>query len=122
MGEAKRRKAAGNYPPTPATIIVPDDLKTDIATSVRSIEFTVPGAVGGQCLQRTCVGYVLLRELGWRCEIALGGMVYRVGPDPSRQTFSGCRKARWKRCQNKGRPKLAGRGTAASAAPGIGRT
>jgi hypothetical protein len=82
MGEAKRRKLAGNYPlsnraasghgharerlsPSASSVAslphIPDDLRADIAQSVRGIEFR--GFGGGTCFFRATIGtgIVLLR-------------------------------------------------------------
>jgi hypothetical protein len=67
---------------------IPDDLKADIAQSVRNIEFS--GADGGTCFFRAALGMDFLRRLGIPCGIALGGMVYRAGPDPRRDVVSYC--------------------------------
>jgi hypothetical protein len=67
---------------------IPDDLKADIAQSVRNIEFS--GADGGTCFFRAALGMDFLRRLGIPCGIALGGMVYRAGPDPQRDVVSYC--------------------------------
>ena len=50
--------------------------------------FAVPG---GQCFFRAATGARLLQRLGLPADIALGGMIYRAGPDPHRDVvaFSG---------------------------------
>jgi hypothetical protein len=96
MGEAKRRKLAGEYRSTGHHTIphytVPDDLKADIATAVRAIPLISPvsSAEGGHCFIRTLLGHVLMTKLGLDCQIALGGLIYRVGPDPARDVVAFC--------------------------------
>ena len=97
MGEAKRRKLAGTYPqPTATSISLPGDLQRDIAQSVRSVELrlldegTMQRIVGGLCAPRAIVGARLLQLLKLPAKIMLGGMIYRVGPDPVRDTVPFC--------------------------------
>jgi hypothetical protein len=88
MGEAKRRKQLGTYR---TETVIPNDLKTDIAGAVQSIDFILPIS-GGTCLFRAMIGKRLLERLGFPAKIALGGMVYRVGPDPYRDVVAFCGK------------------------------
>jgi hypothetical protein len=56
----------------------PPDIKRDIATVVRSIEWV--GAPGGTCFFRALTGLIALKMLEIPADIALGGMIYRAGP------------------------------------------
>jgi hypothetical protein len=76
MGAAKRRKLAGTYPT--GNPVIPDDLKTDIATSVRGVEFYGLDQIGGLCLQRNSVGYLLMMMLGWKCNVVFGGLAVQT--------------------------------------------
>jgi hypothetical protein len=109
MGEAKRRKLAGNYPlsnraasgrgharerlsPSESSVAalphIPDDLRADIAQSVRGIEFR--GFGGGTCFFRAAIGTAFLQYLDLPAQLALGGMLYRAGPDPCRDVVAYC--------------------------------
>jgi hypothetical protein len=82
----KYKKAMGN-PQDNGDVLraIPDDLKADIARSVRSI---ILG--GGNCFYRAVIGMEFLRRLGIPTHLALGGLVYRAGPDPIRDVVSYC--------------------------------
>jgi hypothetical protein len=103
--EARARKA-GNAPTTKLPTWsgpVPDDIKRDIAKVVRSVEFQFvddvgidksveqEGAfIGGMCLFRNLAGQVMLWKLEIAAKIALGGMIYRTGPDERRDVVAFC--------------------------------
>jgi hypothetical protein len=74
--------------PQPGVLIIPDDLRADIAASIRS--FHMMSDEGGLCMFRTVIGYRFLCHLGIPARIAFGGMVYRVGPHPERDVVSFC--------------------------------
>ncbi len=88
MGEAKRRRLAGDYPKGRA-IVIPDDIKRDIAKAVRCIEWVSPD-IGGRCLQRAYTGLTVLTMLKIPVRFALGGMIYRCGPDKYRDVVAFC--------------------------------
>jgi hypothetical protein len=75
-------------PHSPATI--PDDIKQDIAKTVRSIEWSVAagGFNGGLCLFRNLTGLLTLTMLDIAAELKLGGMVYRAGADEHRDVMA----------------------------------
>ena len=93
MDRHQRRKAAkverrrDKRPARP--IIFPDDLRRDIAHTVRDVEFDTH-APGGLCFYRAIIGKELLRLLGITADLCLGGVVYRAGPDPERDVVSFC--------------------------------
>jgi len=60
MGKAKRRRQAGDYPR--GSRLVPEDIKLDIAKTVRSVEW-VTTEIGGRCLQRAYTGLTVLTML-----------------------------------------------------------
>jgi hypothetical protein len=74
------------------TTPVPDDIKTDIAKVVRSIDWTITGwgGPGGLCFFRAFSGLLTLQKLGIAAKPTLGGMVYRAGPDPRRDVVAFC--------------------------------
>ena len=93
--EAKARKAGGGAPPTLPTWSgpVPDGIKRDIAKVVRSIEYQYvadPFPGGGKCAWQNLTGQVVLWKLNIAAKIALGGLVYRVGPDEQRDVVAFC--------------------------------
>jgi hypothetical protein len=72
---------------------VPDDIKRDIAKVVRSIEYqyvNAPFPDGGKCAWRNLTGQAVLWKLNIAAKIALGGLVYRVGPDERRDVVAYC--------------------------------
>lgn len=93
MNRKQRRKAAKITKPkcsTPARVpVIPVDVRDDIATCVRS--YTVIAAAGrGHCMYRARIGYEMLNYLGIPAQIALGGLVYRVGLDEKRDVVAFC--------------------------------
>lgn len=100
MNRHERRKAAKckkrhqRLPQNkPVAVTIPDDLRADIAASIRGIKFSVGGddlCLGGLCLYRAVIGFEFLRLLAIPARLALGGMVYRVGPDSQRDVVSYC--------------------------------
>ena len=79
--------ASSKTPP----FVVPDDLKQDIATVVRGTRIErLLDQGGGPCFDRCAIGYALLLILGWKPQPVLGGLHYRCGPDPRRDTISFC--------------------------------
>ena len=86
-GQTRKYKKAMGNPQDNGDVLraIPDDLKADIARSVRSI---ILG--GGNCFYRAVIGMELLRRLGIPTQLALGGLVYRAGPDPIRDVVSYC--------------------------------
>jgi hypothetical protein len=74
MGEARRRRlAAASRTLHP----VPHDIRDDIAKAVRTVDF-VSG--GGNCAMRMAVGLSVLKSLGFKVHVRVGGLVHRVGP------------------------------------------
>jgi len=101
MNRPERRKAAAKCkqhrnaqsPLQDKPVVIPADLRADIAASIRGIEFSVTAddsCTGGLCLYRTVIGLELLGLLCIPARLALGGMVYRVGPDPQRDVVAYC--------------------------------
>jgi hypothetical protein len=61
---------------------IPGDIKHDIAKVVRSIDWQLfNGEAGGICYWRAMSGWVTMRTLDIPATYALGGMIYRAGPD-----------------------------------------
>jgi len=89
MGEAKRRRAAISRDGA-----IPDDIKHDIAKVVRSITWELVddngGGSGGMCFFRAMTGCAVLCYLDFVPRVAMGGMVYRCGPDPRRDVVAFC--------------------------------
>jgi hypothetical protein len=85
-GSANRQACSDRRPLN--GVVFPNDLRADIATSVRNVEFST--GAGGLCLFRAVIGLELLRLLGIPADLTLGGMVYRAGPDPHRDVVSFC--------------------------------
>src|SRR5580704_9235439 len=79
MGEAKRRRDL--------LANIPDDLKADLSEAVRSIHFDTKFGV---CGYRALTGARLLNHIGLPVQIAAGGLLYRAGPDPSRDVVAFC--------------------------------
>jgi hypothetical protein len=93
MNRHQRRKAAKvprrHKQPNARPTIIPDDLRRDIAQTVRDVEF-VTDAPGGLCFYRAIIGREFLRSLDIAGDLCLGGMVYRAGPDPERDIVAFC--------------------------------
>jgi len=92
LGKDAKKKIAMS---TTSTIVLPDDIKHDIAKTVRSIEWTVfdvdgTAVDGGMCFYRAASGAVTLHLLDIWAKPALGGMVYRAGPDEYRDVVAFC--------------------------------
>lgn len=94
MGEAKRKRDAG-YPKgtgtgaaTAPAIVIPDDIKRDIAKIVRAIEW--PPVEGGKCFYRNMTGWMVFQHLELPAKPAFGGMVYRAGPHEYRDIVGFC--------------------------------
>src|SRR6516165_406525 len=87
MGEAKRRRAMAQH----MANSFPDDIKRDIAKTVRSIEWLLPDRrPAGMCFFRTMFGTITLNRLDIPAKPALGGMIYRAGPDEERDVVAFC--------------------------------
>ena len=93
MNRHERRKAAKlprrHKQPDARPIIIPDDLRRDIAYTVRDAELDID-ASGGLCFYRAIIGREFLRLLGIAGDLCLGGMVYRAGPNPERDLVEFC--------------------------------
>jgi hypothetical protein len=77
------------------TTPLPDDIKRDIAKTVRSIEWAVLDVDGtavecGLCFYRAVSGMTTLCPLDIWAKPALGGMIYRAGPDERRDVVGFC--------------------------------
>ena len=87
MGEAKRRRAMAQHMANSFA----DDIKRDIAKTVRSIEWLLPDRrPAGMCFFRTMFGTITLNRLDIPAKPALGGMIYRAGPDEERDVVAFC--------------------------------
>jgi hypothetical protein len=85
MGEAKRRKLAGNYPTQQRQLSATE--RAAIIPIIRSVEIRSPVS-GGFCWFRALLGATGLQALGIRSiSIHVGGLLYRAGPDPLRDTI-----------------------------------
>jgi hypothetical protein len=84
MARKQTRSALPDNHHTDVAVELSDDIKRDIAKVVRSIEFELQhDAAGatGMCFWRCMTGWTTLLALGIPAKPALGGMVYRAGPD-----------------------------------------
>jgi hypothetical protein len=68
---------------------IPADIKADVARTASSIEFHGLSE-GGDCWLRAAIGYKTLTNLGWSPRVELGGVLFRVGPDPRRDVVAFC--------------------------------
>lgn len=92
MGEAKRRRLAGEMPDQrpAATMTIPDEIKCDIAKLVRRVSFMNPtGGTASTCAYRAVVGGEVLHQLGVPVTVELGGTV-RVGWHETRDVVAFC--------------------------------
>jgi hypothetical protein len=87
MGEAKRRKLAGTYPTQISDQTFSAAEREQIAAVARSLDVIIPEP-GGLCLYRALAGQAALRVLGVTAQLAVGGMIYRAGPNPLRDHFA----------------------------------
>jgi hypothetical protein len=71
-------------------MIIPQDVKTDIARIVRSIPWKVPGDPVALCSFRAATGLFILDALGIPARAELGGMIYRAGPHPKNDLLAYC--------------------------------
>jgi hypothetical protein len=70
---------------------IPHGIKADISKVVRSLDFELPNSKGGLCFFRALSGCTVLRLLGFEsAQPALGGMVFRAGPDDRRDVLAFC--------------------------------
>jgi hypothetical protein len=69
---------------------IPEDIKTDIAKVVRSVNWQTVVPEGGLCFFRCVTGWLVLTDLGIPAMPTLGGMVYRSGPDEERDVVAFC--------------------------------
>jgi hypothetical protein len=83
MGEAKRRRLAAAK-----ILALPDDIKSDIAGIVAMFWFHETG--GGNCIPRAIIGDAVLQACGLPSRLTEGGMLYRAGADPRRDTLRFC--------------------------------
>ncbi len=68
---------------------ISEDIRRDIASVVQSVNVII-GLPGGDCIYRAATGHLVLTHLNIPCAIALGGMVFRAGPDPMRDIVAFC--------------------------------
>jgi hypothetical protein len=85
MGEAKRRRASGDYPTI--SLAVPVDLKDDIAIAIGAVSLT---QMGGSCIPYVQVASEVLKRLGFCPRIEYGAALYRVGANERRDTIAYC--------------------------------
>jgi len=69
-------------------LALPDDIKISIADIVRHFEFTVQDC--GSCVARALIGDATFRTCGLSSRVVAGGMLYRAGHDPMRDTIRFC--------------------------------
>jgi hypothetical protein len=76
--QAKQIKRPG-YQPTQDP-----EFRTGVARIVCSIDFNVPdGISGGHCIFRALTALEVCKRLKLPAQLEVGGMLYRVGPDPA---------------------------------------
>jgi hypothetical protein len=68
------------------SILIPDDIKDDIAMVVQS--YVLP--FRGVCFYRAIIGKIVLDVLGIESRICIGSMLHRAGPDPWRDVVAFC--------------------------------
>jgi hypothetical protein len=91
MARAQTRYALPNNHHNGVSVEIADDIKRDIAKVVRSIYWQLAvGMVGGMCFWRCMTGWTTLRARGIPAQPALGGMIYRAGPDERRDVVAFC--------------------------------
>lgn len=66
--------------------IVPDRVKFALADIMALVEF----GSGGSCVPRAAISHALFRSLGMPSRLVCGGLLYRCGPDPIRDTLRFC--------------------------------
>jgi hypothetical protein len=71
------------------SVIVPEDIKADIAGIIRSVDL-YDGLPGGRCYFRVYCGWMVLHHLKIPVRRAIGGMAYQAGPDPLRDVVGFC--------------------------------
>jgi hypothetical protein len=59
------------------------------ANIIASADFASPPGCG-HCLQRSLLALEILRRSGFDCQLEIGSMLYRVGPDPIRDVVAFC--------------------------------
>ena len=84
MGEAKRRRLAGEMP------AVNKDFLDNISLLVRHIRYDSLEETGGLCLYRSLVGLSALKRCDIDAGLHIGSMVCRVGPDERRDVVAFC--------------------------------
>jgi hypothetical protein len=89
FGHRRSNKPLPMVSPTEA-FEIPEDIKTDIATVVRSVDWQTVVPQAGLCFFRAVTGWLVLTDLGIPAMPTLGGMVYRCGPDEERDTLAFC--------------------------------
>jgi hypothetical protein len=80
MGETKRRRMTTAMKPA-----LDDAIKTDIAGTVGM--FCFPETVGGSCVPRAIITHSVLLACGIPSRLVPGGMLFRAGPHPIRDTL-----------------------------------
>src|SRR5687767_4279707 len=89
MGEAKRKQELAATVAT-QLLIVPEPDRDRLADEIAATTFF---HVGGTCALRNALGQRLLADrLGIMAPLVVGGMIYRGGTDPIRDSLAFCGK------------------------------
>jgi hypothetical protein len=88
MGQAKRKREQQQQ----SDVIADREFRQHVARRVRSVSLITPDSIlgAGICTFRSLVGWNVLREHGVAARIHVGGLLYRVGPDPYRDVIAYC--------------------------------
>jgi hypothetical protein len=84
----QRQQQAGTQ--QTAIFAVPEDLKIDIAKTVRTVDWRQVIPDGGLCFWRNMTGVYVLTELDIPARLQSGGMIFRTGPDEVRDALAFC--------------------------------
>lgn len=88
MGEAKRRRLAGEMPAPTDQMMIPTEAIPDFFKGIAEIvnafpmPKTISPGIGGFCMIKTIIAYQAVRVSGIDARIGLGGALVRVGFDP----------------------------------------
>lgn len=80
---------AKSQPQTTPHLVIPIDIKLDIANVVKTFEFS-GWEVGGCCVPRAVIGSAVLHACGLPSRMVVGAMLYRAGLHRRRDTIRFC--------------------------------
>ena len=88
--QAKTRKTLREIQRSGYSPVKDPEFIKGIAMTVRAVEFTGLSKVGGYCLLRSLVAMQALQNCNVNSSLHVGGMLYRVAPDPTRDVVAFC--------------------------------